>query len=87
MAQEDWKIIWSSAPEDQLATWKSLLNKGTPTNASLEHILCRAIVSKDYDLVRTCLSHGAQLNEWVYGAVVRGLTIDLMRLLIQLAWM
>lgn len=83
MTQEDWKIIWSAAPGDQRAEWKSLLDKGAPTDASLEHILCRAIVSKDYELVKTCLSHGAQLNDWVYGAAVRGLIIDLMRLLIQ----
>lgn len=64
------------------ATWKSLPNKGTPTDASLEHIFCHDIISKDYKLVRTCLSHDAQLNESIYGAVARVLTIDLMRLLI-----
>lgn len=79
---QDWKIIWSATPEDQHIEWRSLLDEGAPTDASLEHILCRAIVSKDYDLVQTCLSHNAQLNDWVYGAVVCGLTIDLMRIFI-----
>lgn len=82
MAQDDWTIIWSPAPEDQRTEWKSLIDQGKSTDSSAEHILCRAIISKDHDLVQTCLSHGAQLNNWVYGAVVQGLTIELMRLLI-----
>lgn len=81
----DPKVIWSSASEEQRAQWKSALDDSTScpeSRPSLEHILCRAIFSNDFDLVRTCLPKGVELDCWVHESVGSRLSIDLMEILI-----
>lgn len=83
---EDWQVIWSPAPKEERGKWKSLLDNGEcvpgDLQPSLGHILCRAIMSKDYDLVQACISHGANLDDWVHGAVSRTLTLELLQILV-----
>lgn len=83
---EDWKVIWSPASEEQLSKWKSLLDRQNPvlgeSQLSLEHILCRAIMSKDYTLVQACISHGARLNDWVHSAVSQAMSLELLQILV-----
>ena len=83
---EDWNVIWSPASGEELRKWKLLLDCQNPVlgepQPSLEHILCRAIMSKDYTLVRACISHGARLNDWVYGAVSQAMSLELLQILV-----
>lgn len=83
---EDWKVIWSPASEEELSKWKSLLDCQNPvldeSQLSLEQIMCRAIRGKDYTLVRDCISHGAKLNDWVYGAVSQAMSLELLQVLV-----
>lgn len=88
MLEENWKVTWSPASEEQRAQWKTVLDNPSSLPhefhlPSLEYILCRAIFSKDYNLVKVCLSHGAELNSWVHESVGRGcLSMELMQILI-----
>lgn len=82
---EDPTVIWSSASAEQRAQWMSALDGSISYpefQVTLEHILCRAIFSYDFDLIRTCLSKGAKLNCWVHESVGSRLSIDLMKILI-----
>ncbi|KAE8379710.1 ankyrin [Aspergillus bertholletiae] len=83
--KEDWRIIWSAASEADLRQWKAMI-EGTLTPPepapSLEHILCRAIFSKDMDLIQTCLSRGAKLDDWVHESVGRNLSLALLQVLV-----
>ncbi|PKY07529.1 ankyrin [Aspergillus campestris IBT 28561] len=81
---EDPRIIWSPAPAEQRAQWKSALEGSTPNPelpVTLEHILCRAILSHDFDLVRACLSKEVELNSWVHESVGMRLSLDLVEIL------
>ena len=82
---EDLNVIWSSASDEQRAQWMSTLSDSVSLREShptLEHILCRAIFSHDFDLVRACLSKGVKLDCWVHESVGACLSIDLMEILI-----
>ena len=82
---EDPNAIWSSASVEQRAQWMSTLSDSVSIQEShptLEHILCQAIFSHDFDLVRACLSKGAKLDCWVHESVEACLSIDLMEILI-----
>ncbi|KAA8645284.1 hypothetical protein EYZ11_003659 [Aspergillus tanneri] len=88
MAEEGWTVTWSRASEELLTKWKLFLdhtkNSNTPGEPQppLEKILCGAIMSEDYDLIRACISHGAKLDGWVYVAARRALTLELLQILI-----
>lgn len=82
---EDPNIIWSSASEEQRAQWKSALDGSVSDpgfHPTLEHIMCRAIFSHDFDLVRICLSKGVELNCWVHESVGSCLSTDLLEILV-----
>lgn len=82
---EDPNVIWSSASDEQRAQWKSALDGSvshSEPHPTLEHILCRAIFSHDFDLVQICLSKGVELDCWVHESVGSCLSIDLMELLV-----
>ncbi|KAE8372707.1 ankyrin repeat-containing domain protein [Aspergillus bertholletiae] len=82
---EDWKIIWSPASAEERAAWKSILN-GTAipkeSTVSLEHMLCRAIFSRDIELIQLCLSHGAKLDSWVHESIGRNCTFELLQIFV-----
>lgn len=79
--------IWTPTSQEQLTKWKALLD-GTDHPApgesqpSLEYILCRAIESEAYGLVKTCISHGAKLNGWVHTAVYDAMSMELFEILL-----
>merc|ERR1712187_240736 len=82
---EDPNVIWSSASDEQRAQWTSALDGSVShpePHPTLEHILCRAIFSHDFDLVQICLSKGVELDCWVHESVGSCLSIDLMELLV-----
>lgn len=69
-------VIWSPAFPEQLSEWKSLPDNGYNADAnqpSLEHILCRAILSNDYELVQKYISDGAKFIDsgWFHGAAFK----------------
>ncbi|KAF5859814.1 hypothetical protein ETB97_002423 [Aspergillus alliaceus] len=82
---EDWKVIWSPASAEERAYWKSILNDAAAPKGStdsVEHILCRAIFSRDIELIQLCLSHGAKLDCWVHESIGLNCTLELMRIFI-----
>ncbi|KAE8386701.1 ankyrin repeat-containing domain protein [Aspergillus alliaceus] len=45
-------------------------------------MLCRAIFSRDIELIQLCLSHGAKLDCWAHESIGRNCTLELMRIFI-----
>ncbi|KAF5858794.1 hypothetical protein ETB97_003797 [Aspergillus alliaceus] len=45
-------------------------------------MLCRAIFSRDIELIQLCLSHGAKLDCWAHESIGRNRTLELMRIFI-----
>lgn len=68
-------LFSEDASPEELKAWKSILTISGPEalekelHISPEHVLEKAIQSRDFDLVHSCLSHGAKVTDKIHYAV------------------